>query len=75
MNIARRHSHTACVPPPRTRCTHEEGGEEDGCQGDQGGQHHLGGDLGAAAAHDGGENLKDDPHQEHEVDIGQRQAQ
>lgn len=55
--------------------TYKEGGEEDGRQGDQGRQHHLGGNLGAAAAHDGGENLKHDPYEEHEVDVRQGQAQ
>jgi len=54
--------------------THKVGGDEDGCQGDQGGHHHLGGDLGTTAPHDGSENLKHHPDEEHEVDVGQRQA-
>lgn len=54
--------------------TNKKRGEEDGCQGDQGGQHHLRGDLRAAATHDGRENLEHHPDEEHEVDIRERQA-
>lgn len=57
------------------RNTHKKGRQEDCCQGDQGSQHHLRGDLGAAATHDGCENLKHHPDEEHEVNIRQRQAQ
>ena len=60
------------TPPPDT---HKEGGEEDGGQGDQAGQHHLGGDLRAAAPQDGGEDLEHHPDEEHEVDVGQGQPQ
>ena len=55
--------------------THKEGGEEDGGQGDQAGQHHLGGDLRATAPQDGGEDLEHHPDEEHEVDVGQGQPQ
>lgn len=50
-------------------------GEEDGGEGDQGGQHHLRRDLRATAPHDGCEDLKHHPDEEHEVDVWQRQAQ
>ena len=55
--------------------THKKRGEEDGCQGDESSHHHLGGYLGPAATHDGCEDLKHHPDEEHEVDVRQRQAE
>lgn len=55
--------------------TYKVRGEDNDRQSDQRGHHHLRGDLRATAAHDGGENLKHHPEEEHEVDIGKRKAQ
>lgn len=63
------------IKQPQCENTHKKGGQEDGCQGDQRRQHHLGGYFSATATHDGREYLKHHPDEEHEVDIRQGQTQ
>lgn len=55
--------------------TYEKRREENSCQGDERGQDHFWGYLCATATHNGCENLKHHPDEEHEVDVRQCQAQ
>lgn len=65
----------SCVNLKTLGVTHKEGGEYYSRHGDEGGEHHVGGDFCAAAAHDGSEDLEDNPDEKHEVNIGQSQTQ
>lgn len=57
-----------------SNCTDKEGGEEEYGEGDDGGQEHIR-RVCVAPPQGGREDLKHQPDQEHEVDIGQSQTQ